>query len=89
MNNHLTDYDEETTTEFVRGDEELYHETHKKFEGNTRKDYPRERFTNNYNLSVKVSKTWFESQRTNNEKLTQSKVWPGSQKHREAELDSE
>ena len=53
--------------------EELCDKTNKHFKDKARKNWLGERFASSHNLSVKVYKTWFESQKTHYGKLTQSK----------------
>ena len=64
-NINLTDSDEEAIVNFVKDHEELYNKTNEHFKDKARKDCLWERFT--------VYKTWFESQRIRNGKLTHSK----------------
>ena len=59
--------------DFVKDHEELYNKTNIHFKDKARKKCLWERFANSRKLSVKVRKTWFESQRTHYSKLTQSK----------------
>ena len=68
-NIHLTDPGEGAIVDFVKDHKELYNKTSEHFKDKARK----ERFTNSCKLSVKVCKTWFESQRTHYIKLMQSK----------------
>ena len=56
----------------VKDHEELYNKTNKQFKVKARKECLWERFANSCKWSVKVCKTWFESQRTHFGKLTQS-----------------
>ena len=56
--------------DFVKDHKELYGNTNKNFKDKARKDCLLERFASSRNLSVKVSKTWFESKRTHYGKLT-------------------
>ena len=70
---YLTDYDEEAIVDFVKDHEELYYKTNEHFKDKERKKFFWEQFAKNPKLSVKVCKTWFDSQRTHYEKLTQSK----------------
>ena len=72
---YLSDVDGDAIAESVRGHEELYDKTHKKFKDKAQNNCPWERFSSSLNLSVKVCKTWFESQKTCYRKLTQSKNW--------------
>ena len=70
-NIYLTDSDEESIVDFVRDHEEVYDKT-----TNTIRKIAYGRglaFANSHNLSVKVCKTWFESQRIRYGILTQSK----------------
>ena len=53
-----------------QGHKDLYYKTNEHFKA--RKECLLKRFTNSRKLSVKVCKTWFESQRTHYSKLTQS-----------------
>ena len=64
---------EEVILDFVMDHEELYSKTHKKSKDKTTKDCLWERFTSSHNLSVKVQKTWFKSQRTHYGNFAQSK----------------
>ena len=59
--------------DFVKDHEELYDRTNHHFKDKARKECLWERFTNSCKLSVKVCKTWFESQRTCYGKHTKSK----------------
>ena len=63
-NIYLTDSDKEATLEFVKDHEELCDKTNKHFKDKARKECPWERFASSCNLSVKVWKTRFKSQRT-------------------------
>ena len=72
-NIYLTDSDEEAVVDFVKDHEELHHKTNEHFKDKSRKDCLWERFASSQILSVRVCKTWFESQRTRYGKLTQSK----------------
>ena len=72
-NIYLTDPDEETIVDFVKDHKELYDKTNEHFKHKTRKECLWEMFANSCKLSVKVCKTWFESQETRYIKLTQSK----------------
>ena len=82
----LTDSDEDSIVDFVSYHEELYN---KKFKDKARKVCLWERFASSHNLSVKVCKTWFKSQRTPYGKTHPVQVWPGSQGNdRKAEPDS-
>ena len=69
-NIYSTDSDEEAIDEDY---EELYDKTYEKFKDKVRDDGLWESFAISHNLSVKVCKTCFESQRTHYGKLTQSK----------------
>ena len=53
----------------------------------TDSDEEGKRLASSCHLSVKVCKTWFESQRTHYETLTQSKFGKALKKDRKAELD--
>ena len=57
----------------MKDHEELYEKTNDHFKGKARKGCLWERFTFTRNLSVKVFKTWFDSQRTLYSMLMQSK----------------
>ena len=72
-NIYLTDSDAEAIVDFVKDHKELYDKTNEHFKDKARKDCLWERFANSCKLSVKVCKTWFESQRTCYSKFTQSK----------------
>ena len=50
--------------DFVRDHKELYDKTSKYFKDKTREECLWEHFANSRKLSVKVCKTWFDSQRT-------------------------
>ena len=58
------DPDEEAIVDFVKDHEELYNKTNEHFKDQARKECLWERFANSLKLSIKVCKTWFESQRT-------------------------
>ena len=58
----LMDSDEEAIVEFVKDHEELYDKTNEHFKYKARNEFLWGRFTNSHKLSVKVCKTWFESQ---------------------------
>ena len=68
MNMDLTDADEEAIVDFVKNDK-----THNTFKDKAREDCLWERFAGSRNLSVKVCKIWFESQRTCYGKVTKFK----------------
>ena len=72
-NIYLTDSDEEAIVDFIKDHEEPYGKSNKLFKDKARKDCLWERFANSHKLSVKVCKTWLESQRTHFGKLTQYK----------------
>ena len=57
----------------MKDHEELYNKAKEHFKDKARKECLWERFSNSQKLSVKVGKTWFESQRTCYGKLKQSK----------------
>ena len=63
----------EAIVDFVKDHEDLYNKTNEHFKDKTRKECLWEEFANSRKLSVKVCKTWFESQRTHYGKLMQSK----------------
>ena len=77
-NIYLTNSEEEAIVDFAKDHEELYNKMHKHLKDKARKDCLLERFASSQNLSVKVCKTWFESQRTRHGKLTPVQVWLGS-----------
>ena len=56
--------------DFVEDYEERYNKTNEHFKDKAKKECRWQRFAGSSNLSVKVSKTWFESQRTLYLKLT-------------------
>ena len=58
--------------DFVKDHEELYNKTSVHFKDKARKESLWEEFARSRKLSVKVRKTWFDSQRTHYGKLTQS-----------------
>ena len=72
-NVYLTDSDEEAILDFVKGHKELYHKTSEHFKDKASKESLWEEFARSRNLSVKVCKTWFDSQSTHYGKLMQSK----------------
>ena len=72
-NVYLTDSDEEAIMDFVKGHEELYDKTSEHFKDKARKEFLWEQLTNRRKLSVKVCKTWLDSQMTCYRKLMQSK----------------
>ena len=73
-NIYLINSDEEAIVDFVKDHEELCNKTNNKyFKDKSRKECLSDRFTRSHNLSVKVCKTWFESQMTSYGKLTYSK----------------
>ena len=72
-NIYLTDSDEEAIMDFVKDHEELYNNTNEHFKDKARKECLWKRFTSSRKISVKVCKTWFDSQRTCYRKLTQYK----------------
>ena len=72
-NIYLTDSDKEATVDFVKDHKELYYKTNEHLKDKARKECLWEQFTNNHKLSVKVCKTWFDSQKTCYGKLMQSK----------------
>ena len=61
-NIYLTHSDEEAIVDFVKDHEELYHKTNGHFMEKAWKDCLWERCVSSHNLSVKVCRTWFESQ---------------------------
>ena len=73
MDIYLTDSVEEAIVAFLKDHEGLYGKSNNKFKDKARKDNVCERFSSNHNLSVKVCKTWFDSQRTHYRKLMQFK----------------
>ena len=72
-NIYLLVSEEEEIVDFVKDDEELYDKTNEHFKDKVRKECLWEMFANSRKLSVKVCKTWFESQRKHYGKVTQSK----------------
>ena len=70
---YLTDLDKEGIVDFVKDLQDFYDKTNEHFKDKARKDCLQERVASCCNLSEKVCKTWFESQRTQYEKLIQSK----------------
>ena len=72
LNIYLTDSHEEAILELVRDHEELSDKTSEHFKDTAWKECLWERFASSFKLSVNASKSWFESQRTRYEKLTQS-----------------
>ena len=63
------DSDEEAIVDFVEDYKELYDKTNEHFKDKARK----EQFTNSHKRSVKVCKTWFESQKACYSNLMQTK----------------
>ena len=61
------------TAGLIKHHEQLYDKPNEHFKDKARQDCLWERFTSSHKLSVKVCKTWFESQRTRYGKLTQFK----------------
>ena len=68
-NSYLKESDGEAIVDFVKDHEELYDETN---EHRARKECLWESLASSHKLSVKVAKTWFESQRTHYGKLSKS-----------------
>ena len=71
-NIYLMDSDEESIVDFVKDHKELYDKANGHFQDKARKECLWEGLANSRKLSVKVCKTWFESQRTRYGKLMQS-----------------
>ena len=69
----LSDSDEEAIVEFIKQHKELYDKTHAKFKDKQRKEGPWETVAATRNLSVITVKKWFETQRTRQGKITQTK----------------
>ena len=69
----LTESDEVTIMDFVKDHEELNDKTNEHFKEKAREECLWEMVANSCKLSVKVGKTWFESQKRHYGKLTQSK----------------
>ena len=69
----LTDSDEKAIKDFVRDYKELYDNTSENFKDKASKECPWEQITKSHKLSVKVCKTWFDSQRTRYGNLMQLK----------------
>ena len=67
------DSDEDVVVHLLKDHEELYDKNNEHFKDKPRKECFWERIANSGKLSVKVCKTWFESQRTCYDKLKQSK----------------
>ena len=63
-NVYLTDSDQEAIVDFMKDQEELYNKTSEHFKDKARKESLWEEFKRSRKLSVKVCKTWFDSQRT-------------------------
>ena len=72
-NIYLTECNDEAIEDFVKDHKKLYDKTKEHFKDKARYECLWERFANSSKLSVKVSKTWFESQITHYDKLTQCK----------------
>ena len=72
-NIYMMDSVKEALVNFVKNHKGLYDNTNEHFKDKARKEYIGEQFTNSNKPSVKVCKTWFELQRTQCGKLTQSK----------------
>ena len=64
INIYLTDSDEEAILDFMKDHEELYDDTNEHCKDKARKECIWEQSANSCNLSGKVCKTWFDSQRT-------------------------
>ena len=78
MNIYLTDSDDEVIVDFVKYHEELYQMINEHFKDTARKDCLWQRLASSCNLSVKVCKTWFKSQRTSYGKFTKPKFGQAS-----------
>ena len=63
-NIYLTDSDDEAIVKFVKDHKELYDMTNEHFKDKARKECLWEQFAESCKLSVKVCKTWYDSQRT-------------------------
>ena len=72
-NVYHTDSDKEAVVDFVKDSKELYDNIDEHVEEKARKEFLWEQFAKSRKLSVKVCKTWFDSQRTRYGKLTQLK----------------
>ena len=72
-NIYLTDSDKEDIVDFLKNNKELYKKTREHFKDQAIKESLWEEFARSCKLSVKVSKPWFDSQRTHYRKLKQSK----------------
>ena len=72
-NIYFTDSDEEVIVDFVKDHKELYDKSSEHVKDKSRKEFLWEKFAKCRKLSVKVCKTWFDSQRTRYGKLTESK----------------
>ena len=68
-NVYLTDSDEEAIVDFVKEYKELYEKTSEHFKDKSREESVWVQFTKSRKLSVKVCKTWFDSQMTHYGKL--------------------
>ena len=70
-NIYLTDSDKEAIVDFVKDHEEFYDKTSEQFKDKVRKEALWKECARSRKLSVKVCKTWFDSQRTCYGKLMQ------------------
>ena len=68
--------------------EELYDKTNEHFKDKARKECLWEQFANSHKLSVKVCKTWFDSQRTHYGKLMQLKSGQAPKEMTDKRLDT-
>ena len=64
MSIYLTDSYEEAVVDFVKDHEELNDKTNEHYKDKARKNCLWETFASSHKRSVKVCKSWFESQRT-------------------------
>ena len=79
----LSDSDEESIVEFVKQHKELYDKTNDSFKDKQKKERLWEQLAATRNLPIKTVKKWFETQRTRNGKLTQTKSRQAAEKSTE------
>ena len=70
-NIYVTDSDKEVIVDFVKDHKELYDKSNEYFKDKASKECLWEQFANSRKLSVKLCKTWFDSQKTHYRKLAQ------------------
>ena len=68
-NVHVTDSDEDTIVDFVKANEQWYDKTSEHFKDKARKVSLLKELAKSRKLSIKVLKTWFDSQRTRYQSL--------------------